>query len=250
MKKELVSIITPLYNCEKYIIDTIKSVESQTYQDWEMIIVDDKSTDSSLKSVKTYCNGKKRFKIIELDKNSGGAFSRNTAIKAAQGRYIAFLDSDDLWHPEKLEKQIKFMNDFSYDFTFTAYRHITEDGELTDKCVNVREAVEYKTALYHNPIGCLTAVYDAKNLGKFYMPAIRKRQDYALWLKILKSGINAYGLNETLSFYRLRKNSVSSNKFDLIKYHWILYFNIEKLGLFKSLYYLSSVIFYKLFGKL
>ncbi|WP_319204596.1 glycosyltransferase family 2 protein [uncultured Ilyobacter sp.] len=248
MKNNIVSIITPLYNSENFIKKTLESVKAQTYENWEMIIVDDVSTDNGVKIVKKYAKQDSRIKLIQLDKNSGGAVARNIAIEAARGKYIAFLDSDDLWHPEKLEKQISFMQENAYSFTFTKYRQMSENGDLLNKYIEVPKKVSYRQFLLKNPIGCLTAIYDSNKLGKIYMPNIRKRQDYALWLKILKQEKNGYGLNENLAYYRLRQSSVSSNKRSLIKYQWKLYREIEKLNLLESIFYMGCVISQKIFG--
>ena len=247
MKNKLASIITPLYNSEKYVDETIESILAQTYKNWELIVVDDNSTDNGPEIVQKYAEKDERIKLIKLNKNQGAAVARNTAIKVAKGSYIAFLDSDDLWTPTKLEEQIQFMEENNYSFTFTAYQQISEDGKKQKKIIEVPSTLSYRQALLKNPIGCLTAVYDAEKLGKIYMPLIRKRQDYALWLKILKTGVKGHGLNKILAYYRLRKSSVSSNKIDLIKYQWTLYRKIEKLSIFESIFYLSCVVFQKLF---
>ncbi len=246
MKNKLVSIITPMYNSEKFIDETIKSVLNQTYKEWEMIVVDDNSADKGAEIVERYANLDERIKLIRLNKNQGGAVARNIAIKNSHGDYIAFLDSDDIWTPTKLEVQLRFMQENNYPFTFTAYQQITEEGKKTKKIIKVPSTLNYRQALLKNPIGCLTVIYDVQKLGKVYMPLIRKRQDYALWLKILKKGITGHGLNENLAYYRLRKNSVSSNKIDLIKYQWKLYREIEKLSFFESVFYLGCVITQKL----
>lgn len=243
---DLVSIITPLYNSEEFIEETINSVLNQTYKNWEMLIVDDCSIDNSLRIVKQFAADDSRIKLIQLETNSGAAIARNKAIEEAQGRYIAFLDSDDLWHSQKLEKQIEFMQENNYAFTFTKYQQMTEDGNLIDRFIEVPDEITYEKALYTNPVGCLTVIYDVKKLGKLYMPLIRKRQDYGLWLKILKKIECGYGLNENLAYYRVRNNSVSSNKLNLIKYQWELYREVEKLSLVKSVFYLSSVILSKM----
>lgn len=243
--KELVSIITPLYNSEEFISETVDSVLAQSYNNWEMLIVDDCSTDKGVNIVKKYQNEDDRIKLIQLEKNSGAAVARNIAIKNANGRYIAFLDSDDLWQPKKLKRQIKFMQENDYAFTYTNYQKITESGGLIDEIVISPLKLNYKKALHANYIGCLTAIYDTKKIGKIYMPEIRKRQDYGLWLKILKQ-VNGHGLNENLAYYRVRENSVSSNKLDLIKYHWKLYRDIENLSIFRSFYYILYTIILKL----
>jgi glycosyltransferase involved in cell wall biosynthesis len=245
MRNKLVSIITPLYNSGDFISETIDSILSQTYQNWELIIVDDCSIDNGVKIVKKYQENNDNIKLVQLSKNSGAAVARNKGIKKAKGKYIAFLDSDDLWHPEKLEKQISFMEKNDYAFTYTNYQKISESGGFTDVIVESPSKLDYKKALHTNYIGCLTTIYDTKKLGKVYMPEIRKRQDYGLWLKILKK-VNGYGLNENLAYYRVRDNSVSANKFKLIKYNWRLYRDIENLSVLRSSYYILYTIMIKL----
>lgn len=234
--QELVTIVTANYNAEKFIEDTINSVLAQTYPNWEMIIVDDCSTDSSIKIIEQYTKTDNRIRLIRLDKNSGPAVARNRAIEEANGRYIAFLDSDDLWLPKKLEKQLAFMESNNIAFSYSAYDLIDEEGSDLGH-FSVPEKQSYKDLLKTCPIGCLTAIYDTKILGKVTMPLILKRQDYGLWLKLLKQIEYAYGLNETLAVYRIRKNSISSNKFKAAQYQWKIYRDVEKLGLFKSVYY-------------
>ncbi|WP_320047856.1 glycosyltransferase family 2 protein [uncultured Ilyobacter sp.] len=246
---KLISIITPLYNSERFIESTIKSVISQSYKNWEMIVVDDCSTDKGADRVNKYSQKDHRIKLIRLPQNSGGALARNKAIEEAKGKYIAFLDSDDLWHPEKLEKQVKFMEENNYDFTYTWYEKMDEDGNLINEIVKSKDKMDYSELLKSNQIGCLTAIYNQKKLGKIYMPLIKKRQDYALWLQVLKKTKYGYCLKENLAQYRLVNGSVSSNKINLIKFNWKLFYEIEKLGLIKSSYYLMWNIFTKLFLK-
>ncbi|SFM09183.1 glycosyltransferase family 2 protein [Halanaerobium salsuginis] len=248
MQNDLVSIITPLYNSEEFISETIESVLVQSYSNWEMIIVDDCSTDNGVNIVKKYKENDNRIKLVQLKKNSGAAVARNTAIKVAKGRYISFLDSDDLWQPEKLEKQIQFMQENDYAFTYTNYQKMTESGELVNGIVKSPSELNYEKALHTNYIGCLTAMYDTNKLGKICMPEIRKRQDYGLWLKILKQ-VDGHGLNENLAYYRVRNNSVSSNKIDLLKYNWKLYRDIENLSILRSLYNILYTIILKLLKK-
>lgn len=230
-----VSIITPLYNCENFISSTIESVLRQTYTDWEMIIIDDKSTDSSLQKAKVYAQQDDRIKVIEMKENSGAAIARNTGIEKSNGKYIAFLDSDDLWLPKKLENQVKFMSDNEIAFSYTAYKKINEDGTYRG-IVSVPESVTYNDLLNTNSIGCLTAMYDVSKLGKLYMPNIAKRQDYVLWLKILKNEKQAFGFNIPLAIYRVRNESISSDKLEAARYQWMVYREIEQLNLFESIY--------------
>ena len=243
----LVSIITPMYNSGKFIESTIKSVQEQTYQDWEMIIIDDGSTDGSINLVRTILDNDKRIQLISLQENQGPAKARNEGIKMACGRYIAFLDSDDLWHEEKLYKQLNFMKKNQYAFTYTGFEKINEAGKVIGTIFPYKEEVCYYDLLKSNHIGCLTAMIDLKILGhKMYMPDIEKRQDQGLWLDILKEIDKAYFLHEILGQYRIRAGSISVNKTDNIKYQWKLYRNIEKLNIVKSLSYMTFYAFYGL----
>lgn len=232
-----VSIITPVYNSEKFIEESIKSVLSQTYTNWEMILVDDCSKDSSKSIISKYVEIDERIKYVKLDKNSGAAVARNTAIEMATGRFIAFLDSDDLWHKNKLEKQIEFMLENNIGFSFTSYETINELGENNGKVIRVPETpVNYEFLLKNTIIGCLTVIIDRKIIGDIRMPLLRTRQDFATWLSILKKGHKAYGFDEVLATYRIVSDSISSNKLKVARKNWDLYRNVENLSFFKSLY--------------
>lgn len=235
---KLVSIITPLYNCSDYLEQTIQSVISQTYGNWEMIMVDDCSTDNSLEIAQKYAAEDSRINVLQLEKNSGAAVARNKAIEAATGRFIAFLDSDDLWMPNKLEKQVQFMLDQNIAFSFSAYEKIDEKGVPFD-IVSVPEKINYKQLLKTNVIGCLTAMYDVEKLGKVYMPVNTKREDFATWLAILKRVDYAYGMPDVLAQYRVYASQSSAKKTKMAKENWRLYRDIEQLGMFKSAYYFS-----------
>lgn len=237
--KSLVSIVMPTYNCAKYIEESIISVINQTYTNWELIIVDDCSTDNTEELVKKYCKKDNRIKYSKLDFNSGAAIARNKGIEQARGKYIAFLDSDDLWLEEKLEKQISFMEKNKYNFTCTNYMQIDEKGQENGVIIKSKKKVDYNGVLLSCPIGNSTVVYNVKELGKFVVPNIRKRNDDALWLQILKKEKYAYGLNEVLMKYRIRSNSISSNKIQLVKYHWKLYREIEHLSIFRALFHIG-----------
>ncbi|WP_307847708.1 teichuronic acid biosynthesis protein TuaG [Metabacillus bambusae] len=229
-----VSIITPSYNSSKYIKKTIDSVKMQTFKNWEMIIVDDCSKDDTRSILRKLSEEDSRIKVIYLETNSGAAVARNTAIDAAMGKYIAFLDSDDLWLPEKLEKQIKFMEEKDILFSFTKYDVIDEEGNNLNKPVSVPESIDYHGLLKNTIIGCLTVMINIEKLGKMKMPEIRTRQDFAFWLSILRKGHKAYGINETLAQYRYVADSISSNKVKAAKRNWQVYREIEKLGFFYS----------------
>ncbi len=233
-----VSIITPLYNSASFIASTINSVIAQTAISWEIIIVDDCSSDNSIEVIQPFIDRDTRIKFIKLEENSGAAVARNTAIEAATGRFIAFLDSDDLWHPEKLEKQIQFMLDKDVAFSFSAYEKIDERGVPFD-IVSVPEKISYKQLLKTNVIGCLTAMYDVAKLGKVYMPVNTKREDFATWLAILKKVDYAYGMPDVLAQYRVYASQSSAKKTKMAKENWRLYRDIEQLNFFKSSYYFA-----------
>ena len=249
MNNQLVSIITPSYNSAKYIAQTIESVLAQTYTSWEMIIVDDCSKDNSIEIIEKYLKNDSRIKLHQLEKNSGAAVARNRAIEEAKGRYIAFLDADDLWKPEKLEKQLPFMHENDLAFSYSSYDLIDEDGNSLGT-FSTKESLSYEGMLKTCSVGCLTAIYDTEKLGKVYMPLIRIQQDYGLWLKILKEIKTTKGILEPLGTYRILKNSVSSNKRKAAQHQWKIYREAEKLNLFHSVYYFvqyayNGVIKYK-----
>lgn len=242
MYKEMVSIITPTYNAEKFLEETIQSVLNQSFKNFEMIIVDDCSKDRSVEIAEKYASLDERVKVYKLEKNSGAAVVRNTGIERAKGRYIAFLDSDDLWDKDKLEKQIAFMKTKDIGFSFTAYRLMDEEGGNLNKVVSAPAEITYKDLLKNTVIGCLTVVIDREKIGDFRMPLVRAGQDTATWLSILKKGNVAYGLNEDLASYRKVKGSISSNKIKALKRTWNTYRNIEKLRLIPCVYYYANYV--------
>lgn len=239
---DLVSIITPVYNAERYIKHTIESVIEQDYDNWELLIIDDCSTDSSRTIAEKYMQADKRIKLIFLEKNSGVASARNAGIEAAKGRYIAFLDSDDLWHPNKLSLQIKFMQDNNYHFTFTGYEWIDKNGKKLNRIVRVPAKADYNRLLRGNPIGCLTVVIDANKINMLKMLSIR-HEDYAAWLCIVKEGTIAYGINQNLAQYRKTNSSLSSNKWKAISWTWNIYRKNQKLSVLRSLSCLAMYAF-------
>lgn len=242
--KPLVSIITPVYKAEKFIRETIQSVQEQTYENWEMILVNDVSPDKSVDIINEEATRDSRIRLLHLEENSGAAIARNTAINAAKGKFIAFLDSDDYWHPEKLERQIQYMIERDLPFSFTAYEIMTEDGTKTGKIVRVPEQIDYEGLLRNTIIGCLTVVLDKEKIGKIEMVNIRTRQDLVLWLDILKRGHIAYGLNEVLAYYRKVEGSISSNKFKTAQRNWKVYREIEGLSLLKSVFVFLSYAYH------
>lgn len=235
-----VSIITPIYNAEKFIKYTIESVINQTYTNWELLLVDDCSRDNSKKIIDEYIKNDSRIKYIKLEKNSGAAVARNTAIKNSEGRYLAFLDSDDIWEPQKLELQIEFMQKNNIGFSFTSYEIMNEDGNCKNKIVHAPKIMDYNSLLKNTIIGCFTVVLDKNIIGEVSMPLMRSRQDLVTWLSILKKGHKAYGLDICLGKYRQVENSVSSNKLKMIKQNWNVYRNIEKLSFIRSIWVLIN----------
>jgi glycosyltransferase involved in cell wall biosynthesis len=234
----LVSVIMPIFNSQKYIRESIESVLSQSYSNLELLAIDDCSTDNSVAIVQELMVKDNRLKLVRQAKNCGAAAARNEGIRLSQGKYIAFLDSDDIWASDKLQKQIKFMVESRAQFSFTAYQKISETGGILGR-VGAPERIDYRELLKTCKIGCLTAIYDAESLGKVLMPSIRKRQDFGLWLKLLKMTPYAAGLNESLAFYRVRHDSISSNKIGAAKYTWKLYREVERLPLHQCLWYFS-----------
>ncbi len=233
---DLVSIITPNYNGSAYIVETIESVLAQSYQNWEMLIVDDHSSDNSLDIVNSYQDS--RIKILKNDKK-GAASARNVALRAAKGRYIAFLDNDDLWLPEKLEKQLKFMQEGNLALSYTHYQRFNDAGENLGLHQPQELNLNYQRLLKGCPIGCLTVIYDKDKVGDVLMPEVKMRNDYALWLKILKQGHIATLMPEVLAKYRVRAGSLSGNKLKAAMYQFKLLFEVENLGLLKTCYYFS-----------
>lgn len=234
--QNLVSIIMPVYNAERFIAESIESIIIQTYEDWELILVDDCSKDRSYEVIKKYLVDD-RIKYFKLEENSGAAVSRNTALEKAKGRYIAFLDSDDIWDREKLQKQLNFMRDKNVGFTFTEYSLMDESGVSLNKVMKVHDVVDYKYLLGNTIIGCSTVIIDRSIIGDVRMPLIRSRQDGATWLKILKERNLAYGLDECLTKYRIVQNSISRNKFKAASKIWYVYREIEHLNLITALKY-------------
>lgn len=244
-----VSIITPMYNCSEFIEATYLSIKSQTYQNWEWIVTDDCSDDDSYEKVRRISLNDHRVKLFKNNSNSGAAVSRNNSITMANGRFIAFLDSDDLWEPNKLQVQVDFMLATDSALSYSDYQLMSEDGSLKCKVRETPEYVTYRTLLKENIIGCLTAMYDTEKIGKVYMPLIRKRQDFGLWLNILKIIPRAYKCPGVLSIYRERTASVSSNKIDLLKYNFELFHKHQNMGVSKASYYLTVNVLYKIFKR-
>lgn len=240
---DLVSVIMPSYNTDKFIKQSIESVIDQTYKNWELIIVDDCSTDNTDNVVASISDD--RIVYLKNKVNSGAAVSRNRALREAKGRWIAFLDSDDLWSPDKLEKQIKFMEDNDYHFSYTNYEEMDEDGNKTGVHITGPKKIT-KTGMYNYcwP-GCLTVMYDAQVVGLIQIEDIKKNNDYAMWLKVCKK-VDCYLLDEVLAEYRRgRRGSISTEKFSqLISWHFTLFVIAEHQGILKGcLNTLRNIVF-------
>lgn len=223
----LVSVITASYNCSDFIGKTIESIQSQTYQNWELLITDDCSTDNSREVIESYAGNDSRIKLFKLPKNGGAGLARNNSIREAKGRFIAFCDSDDRWYPEKLERQLKFMCENNLGLCYTSYDTCDENGVINGYVVCLPKLTRLKI-IRDNGIGCLTAVYNAEKIGKHFMPSIRKRQDWCLWIDIITKTGAAYGLQEPLSLYRVRGGSISSNKIEMLRYNFNVYHQVLK----------------------
>ena len=230
----LVSIITPCFNSEKYVSQTIHSVLNQTHQNWELLLVDDCSSDETFATISKFASQDNRIKAFKLDKNSGAGVARNFAIHQASGNYIAFLDADDLWKPEKLDKQISFMQTQKIPFTFSFYETIDEAGNLRNETITTPSKITYKQLYFCNWIGNLTGIYSVDFFGKIPISSIKKRQDWMLWLQIVKQIKVAIPVTESLAYYRVREDSISASKWKLIKYNFKVYRNFHKRNFFMA----------------
>jgi len=240
----LVSVISPAYNSAKHLIKLIESVANQSMKVLEHIIIDDGSTDNSLCILRSIEKQYSHVKIISQE-NQGAGVARNKGISIAKGKYIAFLDSDDLWEEDKLKTQIKFMEENSIAFSYGNYFEVDDDTGCILQERQTPECLEYKGLLKKCPIGCLTAVYNQERLGKIYMPAIRRGQDWALWLEITKRGEIAHRYPGTLASYTVIKGSLSKNKFKKAFNMYKIY-RLQNLNYVHSLYYLLCFTFSKL----
>lgn len=247
-----VSIIIPNYNCGKFLEETINSVINQTYQNWELLIVDDCSTDNSVEVIKKCIEKDERIKLFVNEKNSGAAASRNLALREASGQWIAFLDSDDLWLPEKLEKQLAFMTDNGYRFSYTSYEHVNEQTEKLNIVVTGPKVLSKRKMFRYCYPGCLTVMYDCSDLGTVQIPdeIANGENDYAIWLKVVKN-YNCYYLNEILSLYRVRNSSLShkSSKLKLTKNHYKLFRLSEKRCALGAFFCVLRNLFFGFFKK-
>lgn len=239
-KDKLVSIIVPVYNVEKFIVETMECVRAQSYDNWELLLVEDVSTDGTKEVIETYLheNQDDRIHLVCQPENKGAAHARNRGLKEATGRFIAYLDADDLWEPEKLEKQLAFMEERQAAFAFTGYEFADEEGKGLGKIVQVPATINYKEALKNTTIFTTTVMFDTDKIEKnmLNMPII-KSEDTALWWKVLRNGYIAYGLNENLVKYRRAGKSLSSNKLEAVRRIWNLYRKAEGMSIFSSAYH-------------
>ena len=241
---QTVTIITPSYNSSKYILDTINSVQYQTYKNWEMLIVDDASTDNTVNIIKNFCKIDSRIKLISLKRNVGPGAARTLAVQRASGRYVAYLDADDIWMPQKLERQIKFMQDNKYAFSCTSYEVINDSGKSLNKFIHMPKRLDYLNFLKNNILQTVGIMVDLKYIEKklLFMPNIRIGEDAATWLQILKSGKICFGLDEILAKYRRTSKSLSSNKIKSVLGTWRMYRKVVKLPLLFSIYCFTKYI--------
>lgn len=240
MEQELVSIIIPAYNVEKYIAETMESVRLQTYPHWELLVVEDGSSDNTVEVIEEYIKNKeeKRIRLIRQPTNMGAAKARNRGVQEAIGRYIAYLDGDDLWKADKLERELAFMQEKDVAFAFTGYEFADENAKGLGKVVRVPQTLTYKEALKNTTIFTTTVMFDTKKISKdmLKMPVI-KSEDTALWWKLLRNGYVAYGLDENLVLYRRAGKTLSSNKLEAIRRIWNLYRKAEGMSVFSSAYH-------------
>lgn len=240
MTQDLISIVTPVYNAENYILETIRMVLRQTYDNWELLLVDDGSTDQSAQVIQTCLeqNPDPRIRLIRLERNGGAAAARNRGIEEAKGRYLAYLDADDIWLPQKLQKELDFMEQKQAAFVCCSYEFGDENAKGTGKIVHVPPQLTYRQALSRTVIFTTTVLFDLTKLTKeqIRMPLV-KSEDTASWWRILRQGYTAYGLDEVLAIYRRPKKSLSSNKLEAMRRIWNLYRKQEQLGVLQSAWY-------------
>ena len=251
MTNELVSIIMPSYNCGQYVEESLRSVQAQTYQNWELIFVDDCSTDDTIQIINSFRADDKRIRLFQNKTNLGAAMSRNHALQEAKGRWIAFLDSDDLWEPTKLEKQIAFMENYECDFTYTSYKEIDENSKETGVVVSGPKHVTEAGMFAFCWPGCLTVMYDRENIGLLQIADMKKNNDYAMWLKVSKKA-DCYLLDECLAKYRRgRSGSISNHSyFELIKWHYKLFRDAERMNPISSAFMTGVNLFFGVYKKM
>ncbi|WP_416445589.1 glycosyltransferase family 2 protein [Leeuwenhoekiella sp. A16] len=242
MSKPLVSVITPLYNGATFLKDAVQSVLAQSYENWELIIIDDASTDESYLVAQALAESDNRITVKKLSENLGAGNARNQGLAVAKGDYIAFLDADDIWKFSKLEKQIKFMKEHDALICYSDYDFIAEDGTSLHRKIEALPKIDFTKLLKANYIGNLTAIYNASVLGKEYFSDLRVRQDWGMWLKLIQKAGYAYGISESLATYRVRKGSISANKWNMLKYNFKVYNEVLNFSFLKSTILLAQFL--------
>lgn len=243
MSRPLVTVIMPSYNAERFIAESVESVRAQTVADWELIIVDDGSSDGTLDVVAKFQRRDPRIRLVAERANHGPAHARNLGLDQARGDLIGFIDSDDIWYPEKTAKQVTTMEHYQADISYTGYKR-RRDGEQDGTVVAVPAHVSYQSMLRRNIIGCSTAMVRRSTCGRLRMPPIKRRQDHGYWLALLRDGSRtAVGIAEPLVWYRVHHDSLSANKLVAAKYSWKLLREVERFGFTKSLWLFSGYAF-------
>ncbi len=243
LQLNLVSIVTPVYNAERFISETIESVLKQSYQNWELLLINDSSQDASQEIVESYLAKDQRIKLINLKENSGAAVARNTGLRAARGQYIAFIDSDDCWTETKLADQLDFMISQTVYFSYTNFALVNESGKVIKNEVKLPLKLNYSGLLKNTAIACSTVIIDRMHVGNFSMPLVRKGQDTATWLMLMRERqVTAYGLNKVLNHYRQVEGSISSDRMGALKRTWNTYRHLEALPLYKAVYYFGHYV--------
>ena len=230
----LVSIIMPSYNAERYIAQSIESVIAQTYQNWELIITDGPSTDKTVEIAKEFCEKDNRIHLIVPQQHQDIAEARHTSIKNSKGSFLAFLDSDDIWVKDKLEKQVSFMLEHNYAFTYANYQTIDANGNITGKTIHNGGVVDYHKYLRNTIIGCGSVMIDTEKVGQILLPSNEVNDDMGLWCSLFRTGIKAYPINEVLYYYRIRNDGASSQRFKMMRSVWKVYRKQEKMSFLKS----------------
>lgn len=241
--RDTVVVVMPVFNSDRFVVDSINSILKQTVLDLTLYVVDDASTDRSFHLINYLIKSDKRIRAIRLERKSGAVIARNSALELAASRYIAFCDSDDIWMPDKLEKQLRAIKGSGHGICCTAYTRIDEEGREFGGVVEPPAVIDYSRLLRSNCIGMSTALIDTHICGEIRLPNIARRQDYALWLQLTRQGHTALGLSEPLVQYRVHSGSLSSNKFKAAYYHWKVLRNLEKVPLPQALRYFSQYLF-------
>lgn len=252
-EKELVSIVMPAYNCDKYIEDAIRSVVKQTYGNWELIVIDDGSKDNTVNLINELATQDKRIKFYQNEKNQGVSATRNRGISLANGEWIAFLDSDDMWHKKKLEKQMTLKNEVNAEFLFTGSSYINEEGQAYPGIFEVPTLISYNKLRRHNVISCSSVLIKKRFFYNIKMEKDDMHEDFAVWLRVLSLGVKAHGINEPLLIYRISKGSKSGNKIKTLRmtYKVFRFIGINPIGSiwFTSIHVLNSVRKYRVIKK-